>query len=195
MTAIPKKPPILKGAIVTLRPLNSEKDAPAWHIEMRDPDLWRWTDDIQPKTEADTKDQLEGWAGNPRLIAWAITDNETDRIIGTLRVEPRTDCGRLILADTTHQIARSVWRKGHHREACQLAFDWAFKTLGVEEIRAKAWAPNDRSWRSVESYGFEKLREAHYMNASAGVPMPMRLYLLTKKKWMEMKKGEGKAGG
>ena len=186
-----KKPPVLKGKTVTLRPLDVAKDAGGWFEEMRDADLWRWTDDVQPKSVQDLKAQLKGWLENPELMVWAIEDNETRRLVGTVRVEPREDEGRVIIADQTNQIARSVWRKGHHREACQLVFDWAFKTVAAEEIRTKAWAPNDNAWRSMEALGFQRIREAHYMNNTVGVPMPMRHYVLTKKVWMEQQKRAG----
>ncbi|KAF0246406.1 MAG: hypothetical protein FD180_764 [Planctomycetota bacterium] len=186
-----KRPPVLKGKTVTLRPLDVAKDAGGWFEEMRDADLWRWTDDVQPKSVQDLKAQLKGWLENPELMVWAIEDNETRRLVGTVRVEPREDEGRVIIADQTNQIARSVWRKGHHREACQLVFDWAFKTVAAEEIRTKAWAPNDNAWRSMEALGFQRIREAHYMNNTVGVPMPMRHYVLTKKVWMEQQKRAG----
>ncbi|MBI2923894.1 MAG: GNAT family N-acetyltransferase [Planctomycetes bacterium] len=183
-----RKPPVLKGRLVTLRALDPGADAAEWHAEMRDPDLWRWTDDRQPLSVADTRKQLQAWADNPDLVVWAIVDNASNRMVGTVRVQPRKDGDRVIIADQTNQIARSVWRKGHHKEACQLVFDWAFKTAEAEEIRTKAWAPNDNAWRSMEALGFKRLREAHYMNESVGVPMPMRMYVLTKKAWMEEKK-------
>ncbi|MCC6739005.1 MAG: GNAT family N-acetyltransferase [Planctomycetia bacterium] len=186
-----KKPPVLKGKVVTLRPIDVAKDAPAWFEEMRDADLWRWTDDVQPKSMEDLKKVWKGWLENPELVVWAIEDNETRRIVGTVRVEPREDEGRVIIADQTNQIARSVWRRGHHREACQLVFDWAFKTVAADEIRTKAWAPNDNAWRSMEALGFQRIREAHYMNNTVGVPMPMRHYVLTKKTWMGQQKRAG----
>lgn len=188
MKATAKKPPVLKGDTVTLRPLDPEKDAPGFFAEMNDADLWKWTDDVQPKTAAELRKQLAGWAGNPELTAWAIVDNETKGVVGTVRVEPRRDEDRVIIADQVNQVARSVWRRGHHREACQLVFDWAFGQLGAEEIRTKAWAPNDNAWRSMEALGFQRVREAQYMNTRVGVPMPMRHYVLTKRQWMDQKK-------
>jgi RimJ/RimL family protein N-acetyltransferase len=191
MKTTSKKPPTLKGKLVTLRPLDPAKDAAGWYGETNDPDLWRWTDDRQPRSVGELKAELQRWLENPELVVWAIEDAATKKVVGTVRVEPREDEGRVIIADQTNQVARSVWRKGHHREACQLVFDWAFKTVGAEEIRTKAWAPNDNAWRSMESLGFGRVREAHYMNVAVGVPMPMRHYVLTKKTWMEQQKRAG----
>ncbi|NUN48153.1 MAG: GNAT family N-acetyltransferase [Candidatus Brocadiae bacterium] len=188
-TPTAKKPPVLKGTLVTLRPLDPAKDAPGWFEDTIDPDLWKWTDDTQPKTAAETRAQLESWVKNPDLTVWAVIDTASKRMVGTVRVEPRHDDDRVIIADQVNQISRSVWRKGHHKEACQLVFDWAFKDMGAEEIRTKAWAPNDNSWRSMEALGFVKVREGGYMNPGVGVPMPMRHYVLTRKQWMGQKKG------
>jgi RimJ/RimL family protein N-acetyltransferase len=188
MKTATRKAPVLKGAVVTLRPIDPVKDAPGFFAEMNDADLWRWTDDVQPKTPAELKHQLAEWQIRPDLTSWAIVDNESGGVVGTVRVEIRKEGDRVIVSDQVNQVARSVWRRGHHKEACQLVFDWAFGKLGAEEIRTKAWAPNDNAWRSMEALGFERLREAHYMNVQVGVPMPMRHYLLTKKKWMEQKK-------
>jgi RimJ/RimL family protein N-acetyltransferase len=188
MKTATRKAPVLRGDTVTLRPIDPGKDAPGFFAEMDDPDLWRWTDDVQPKTAAELKHQLAGWLAMPDLTSWAIVDSATGAVVGTVRVEVRSEGDRVIVSDQVNQVARSVWRRGHHREACQLVFDWAFAKLGAEEIRTKAWAPNDNAWRSMEALGFERLREAHYMNVQVGVPMPMRHYLLTKKKWMEQKK-------
>ena len=69
-----KKPPVLKGKVVTLRPLDVAKDAAGWFEEMRDADLWRWTDDVQPKSVGDLKTQLHAWLENPELIVWAIEE-------------------------------------------------------------------------------------------------------------------------
>lgn len=149
--------PTLETARLQLRPPSGE-DFDAWADLMADPDASRFIGGPISRTQA--------WRSICTVTgAWAVrgfsmfsyTEKATGRWIGRggpWQPEgwPGTEVG--------WGLVRSAWGKGYATEAATACIDWAFDTLGWDEVIHPIDPANEPSIRVAQRLGSRRLRSA-----------------------------------
>lgn len=172
---MPRPVPTLTGTLVTLRAPAPATDARDYYEMNLDPEMHTWTGNhVLPSVEAAQK-ELERLVGMPDVTTWLIVDNPSKKVIGRFFVclEKR---GEMLVAGEGNRVARPFWRKGHNREARALVLRYLFEESKADRVETCTWAGNVNSVRSIESYGFEFVREERRYNGKHRAEMPMRHY-------------------
>jgi RimJ/RimL family protein N-acetyltransferase len=155
--------PVLRGEMVTLRPIRAEDAAGMWEMVFDDPEGTRQTG----TTQVFTREQVDQWAATVAdrdgRADWAIT-HETDEYLGEIVLNEIDDHSR-------NANLRLALRPGHRGrgfggEAIQLVLDHAFDEagLGLHRVSLEVLSINPRAFALYESLGFVvegRLREAH----------------------------------
>ncbi|KYD23934.1 GNAT family N-acetyltransferase [Parageobacillus toebii] len=177
-------PPILKGTMVTLRPVSPEHDCIPFYNIMLEPEMHVWTGNTVPKNIGEIKQLLQHYAQFEEVIAWAVVRNDTEEMIGTYWIAAPTDVdGKKVISAEAQRIAKECWRKGYTKEARKLVYDFAFNQLGVDEIHAQAWEKNENSCKSMERVGFKLVRQEERLFEKYGRFFQENHYCLTKETW------------
>jgi [ribosomal protein S5]-alanine N-acetyltransferase len=179
-------PPILRGDLVTLRPIDPTQDAIQWFEVMQDDDMHRWTGNTVPTSVEEVVEMLIKYATLEEIISWAVVENGTKEMVGTYWITvPVLHGDRWTIHDEAQRFAKRSWRKGHAKEARRLVYDYAFGRLGVDEIHAHAWARNVASCRSMEHAG-HRLVDAQLRHFTKRKKLFCeRHYAITKEIWLE----------
>jgi [ribosomal protein S5]-alanine N-acetyltransferase len=182
---MPRPIPIFRGQLVTLRPPDPVADASDYYEFNLEPEMHTWTGNRVLASEAEARAELDRFVAMEDISTWMIVDNHRGRVIGRffLHIEERE--GVRVVGEG-NRIAKPFWRKGHTREARMLLFPYIFEQLRADRIETWAWAENENSIRSIESYGFELNREETRWNVKHGKRMRMRYYVLTRLQWDSM---------
>ena len=179
---MPRPIPTLKGALVTLRVPDPVADARDYYEMKLDPEMHTWTGNHVLSSAAEARKELERLLSMTDVTTWMIVDNPSDKIVGRFFIclEKR---GELLVGGEGNRIAKPFWRKGHNREARSLVLRYLFEELKADQLETGAWAGNVNSIRSIESYGFEFLREERQYNDKHRAEMQMRYYMMTREMW------------
>jgi len=105
-------------------------------------------------------------------FVWGIFHQEN--LIGTIGVTKGEIGGMLGVA---------YHRRGFGEEAGRAALDWAFGPLGLEEVRAAAWADNAASLGLVAKLGFRITGDHHETSPCRPEPSPGHDLILTREEW------------
>ena len=107
-------PPILKGTMVTLRPVSPEHDCIPFYNIMLEPEMHVWTGNTVPKNIGEIKQLLQHYAQFEEVIAWAVVRNDTEEMIGTYWIAAPTDVDeKKVISAEAQRIAKECWRKGY----------------------------------------------------------------------------------
>ena len=178
---LPKKPdPVeLAGRVVTLRPLDVERDAALLHectngqpaalgsrrVEAYDADalVWRFMSGGPFASEPELRGYLEKLVALPDGFAFTVFDTDTDSPVGVACYLANFPAhGKIELGS----ISYSPLVQGTHanREASYLLLRHAFG-LGYRRLEWKCDALNERSRRAALRIGFrfEGIQDAHYI--------------------------------
>jgi len=157
-----------------------ESDVPALTALHSDPEVMRYLRaDGAPETRPrQAWDYLAIMMGHWTLKGygkWAMADRATDELIGRVGYfHPPYEWPGLELGWT---IARRLWGKGYATEAAQLALDWGFENLDVDEIISAIIPGNDASVRVAERIGERYARDAEMHGVTC------RVYAITRDEW------------
>ena len=86
--------------------------------------------------------------------AWAIRFQGSDKIIGTISLEPdkyRPDSNS---REMGYSLAEDQWGKGLMTEAAETVLNFAFKEMGLDQVGICTSKANKRSQRVIEKCGF-----------------------------------------
>ncbi len=155
--------PILRGEMVTLRPIRSEDAAAMWEMVSDDPEGTRQTG----TTEVFTREQVDQWAASiadrDGRADWAIT-HESDEYLGEIVLNEIDEHSRN--ANLRLALLPGHRGRGFGGEAIQLVLDHAFDEAGLalHRVSLEVLSINPRAFALYESLGFVvegRLREAH----------------------------------
>jgi RimJ/RimL family protein N-acetyltransferase len=154
--------PVLEGALVLLEPLTRDHVDALWDAS-RDPRIWRWMSDSQPRSRTEFSRFVEKALSHDR-IPFATRELPGGRIVGStsflaLRPEHRSvEIG----ATWLHPDA---WQRGINAEAKLLMLRHAFETWACRRVELKTDALNERSRRALETLGasFEGIHRKHML--------------------------------
>jgi RimJ/RimL family protein N-acetyltransferase len=151
----PPDPPLTDGVIRLRAALPA--DAAGLLEEGRDETTHRWVNVPRPYTEADARDEAERmmrcWSDPALPIALTITEADSDDYRGVVLVftDRPGEIGEV--AYGAHPAARG---RGIMARAVRLVAPWAFATLGVQRLEARADPENIASQRTLENAGFTR---------------------------------------
>ena len=164
----------LDDRVVELRPWRREDAKEIVACIDGDPEIARWLDQVpQPYGLADAL----GYIGGVGESAFAITEKETGRVLGSVgvRFNEERDVGEL-----GYWVRAGTRGRGYTTRAVVLACRWAFGLEGVARLQLRADVENEPSRRVAEKAGFTLegvLRSAHW-NARIGRRQDWALYSL-----------------
>ena len=158
--------PDLKGPRVTLRELQMG-DAPALHALMSSREVARFTWPPPPSSKA--FERFIAWSHRERAagtyICFAVAPAGEDKACGVF--ELRQQQPGFFRAELGFVVAPRFWGTGVFGEAAQLFLDFAFGSVKVHRIEARAAVQNGRSNAALAKMGAVKegvLREAFQSN-------------------------------
>ena len=115
------------------------------------------------------------------FLNWMIISNDTQDVIGILRLgKPTTENGVLVAGESQF-LASEYWRKGHMKEAKKLFYQYVFEVAQIEVLYADVWEGNINSIKSLESYGYKLIETRREMFSKTGECMDKYIYALNKK--------------
>ena len=164
----------LTDRVVSLRPWRPEDAEEIVECLDGDPEISRWLDQVpQPYTVVDARAYLGGVGEQ----AFAITDSETGRVLGSIGVRwnESGDVGEI-----GYWIRADARGGGLMTRALVVISRWALARDGVERLQLRADIENVSSRRVAEKAGFVLegvLRSAHW-NARRGLRQDWALYSL-----------------
>ncbi len=175
--AFPKSVPTLSDARVCLRELCVD-DIPAWFARATDAESADLAGDPVPESVEQGVSWLQRHREhllNRRGIRWAIVLPDETPSVGTVGLGLLPG---LASADLGVVVGRSHWGRGVGTAAARLVCDYAFRVLGIEEVRAEVLQRNHASIRLLEKVGFTRLREVKGTFVAGGDAEDCYLYSL-----------------
>jgi [ribosomal protein S5]-alanine N-acetyltransferase len=135
--------PLLRGGAVTLRELRASDAAPLCAL-LTTKDAARFIS--QPPTTVEGFERFIAWTLRQRIAGtyacYAITLRGFDTAIGIIQV--RQLGAGFGTAEWGFMLASAFWGTGVFQESAELVLDFAFDTLGVQRLEARAAALNGR---------------------------------------------------
>ena len=147
--------PVLETARLRLRPYRTG-DAADIYVVYSDPAVTRywsfpaWTAIAQAHAYLAQRQAMEV----PAVLAWAIAERDSDRLVGTTTLFSLNGPQRR--AEVGYSLARDVQGRGYAAEALRGAIGYAFDALALERIEADVDPRNTASWSLLEKLGFRR---------------------------------------
>ena len=186
---MPRPVPILTGDIVTLRPIDPQRDAEDYYQWNLEPEVHVWTGDEILASAEEARQELERFTRIDDLTMWAIIDNVSGEMVGRFFVCLEKQDGKLV-AGEGNRIAKQYWRQGHNREARGLVMDYVFSVLEADCIETQCWMENTNSLLSIKAHGFTLVEEKLAYNSKYHQSMKRVTFRMTRQEWMQRKQGD-----
>ena len=179
---MPRPIPVLAGKVVTVRPIDPQRDAADYYEWNHDPEMHVWTRNDIPASLAEAQAELEKFSAMNDITMWAIVDNASGKMMGRFFVCLERRGGKLV-AGEGNRIARGYWRKGHNREARRLVFQYVFDVLDADCAETQCWSDNVNSRESILGHGFELVEEVLEYNPKHAKEMAKSTFRMTREQW------------
>ena len=186
---MPRPVPVLAGKIVTLRPIDPQRDSAEYYEWNMDPEMHRWTGNRVPDSVEEARQELERFVQMDDVTMWAIIDNTSGKMMGRFFVCLEERDGKLVAGEGV-RIARPYWRKGHNREARRLVFEYVFDVLKADCIKTECWTDNVNSRESILAHGFTLIEEFTELNEKHEKPMKKSIFRMTREQWVTLYRDE-----
>jgi RimJ/RimL family protein N-acetyltransferase len=144
----------ITGRRVSLRPISLDDCTERYVAWLRDPGVNQY---LETRWVEQTLDSISAFVSAVGRDPWshlmAITDAETERHIGNIKIGPIR--AHHNSADLSYFIGdRDFWGRGYATEAIQLAIRLGFERLGLRRLQAGTYATNVGGARALEKAGF-----------------------------------------
>ncbi len=177
--------PTLNGSAITLRELRLS-DAAALLASVGSPEVTKLIS--PPPPTVDGFEKFIAWTSRQRQegksIAYGVTLKGSDVVVGLLQVRALTsDFG---VAEWGFALGSAFWGAGVFMEAAHLVLNFAFDTIGVHRMEAKAAVKNGRGNGALQKLGMVQeaiLRRSFLRN---GVYLDQACWALTVHTWREL---------
>lgn len=148
--------PRLTGRRLALRAVTEADVSARYRDWLNDPTVNRY---LETRFETQTLESVAQYvrrtAADPAQYFWAIRVGENGAHIGNIKLGPVNPHHGT--ADVTLFIGeKDAWGRGYATEAIALVSECAFRELGLEKLRAGAYAENTGSIRAFEKCGFHR---------------------------------------
>jgi RimJ/RimL family protein N-acetyltransferase len=177
--------PVLRGARVVLRELRAS-DAPSLFAMLSADEVARFIS--PPPTSVSGFEQFIAWTLRQRsagtYVCFAVTVRGYDTAIGIFQM--RQIDADFRTAEWGFAIGSAFWGTGVFREGADLILDFAFETVGVYRLEARASVQNGRGNGALRKVGAVKeaiLRKSFLRN---GEQVDQVLYAILEDEWRAM---------
>jgi RimJ/RimL family protein N-acetyltransferase len=177
--------PVLRGARVVLRELRAS-DAPSLFAMLSADEVARFIS--PPPTSVSGFEQFIAWTLRQRsagtYVCFAVTVRGYDTAIGIFQM--RQIDADFRTAEWGFAIGSPFWGTGVFREGADLMLDFAFETVGVYRLEARASVQNGRGNGALRKVGAVKeavLRKSFLRN---GEQVDQVLYAILEDEWRAM---------
>jgi RimJ/RimL family protein N-acetyltransferase len=143
--------PVLEGRHVTLRTLR-QSDARSLHAFLTAPEVARFIS--APPDTIDGFDRFIAHINRQRsakFMCFAVTAKGNDTAIGMFQIHERE--ADFHTAEWGFALGSPFWGTGVFEEGAQLLLQFAFNTLGVHRLEARAAVRNGRGGRALQKLG------------------------------------------
>jgi [ribosomal protein S5]-alanine N-acetyltransferase len=185
--------PVLEGRHVTLRELRPS-DASSLHALLTMPEVARFI--APPPATVDAFERFIFRTNRQRIagrhVCFAVTLKGDDRAIGLFQIH-ETEAG-FRTAEWGFALGSPFWGTGIFEEGANLILEFAFNTLGVHRLEARAAVNNGRGGRALQKLGAVQegvLRKAFFRN---GQYLDQVLYGIVQDDWRTSRGAFGLAG-
>ncbi|HMB78772.1 MAG TPA: GNAT family N-acetyltransferase [Vicinamibacterales bacterium] len=135
--------PLLRGELVTLRELRAS-DAPSLCALLTTEEVARFVS--PPPTTVEGFERFISWTLRQRVagsyVCYAVTLRGFDTAIGIIQVRQLEQSFQI--AEWGFIVGSPFWGTGVFQESAELVLGFAFETLGVHRLEARAAIPNGR---------------------------------------------------
>lgn len=144
----------LQGETFLLRPWRIHEAE--WYVASRDEAIFKWTKESRSLTVEEARQNIREANSDPRKHCFAIVENGAENPVGNIALV-------LMEEDTAAEVMYWLAPGGRGRglafKAVRLLSDWAFRSLGLEQIVLKTYRENSASRRVAARAGFRELDE------------------------------------
>jgi ribosomal-protein-alanine N-acetyltransferase len=178
--------PVLAGALVTLRELRTS-DAPALFAALTAEQVSRFISPPPPNVQA--FEQFIAWTHRQReggqFVCFAVVPRGSDEAVGLFQIralEPAFGT-----AEWGFAIAAEFWGSGMFVDGARAVIEFAFGTLGVHRLEARAVVQNGRGNGALRKLGAVHegvLRRSFLKN---GEYLDQRLWTILRDEWVRAK--------
>ena len=179
--------PVLRGTRVSLRELRAS-DAASLFAMLTTEEVARFIS--PPPTTVEGFERFIAWTIRQRAagtyVCFAVTLQGFDTAIGIFQVR-QTEPG-FGTAEWGFALGSAFWGTGVFQEGAQLVVDFAFQTVGVHRLEARAAVRNGRGNGALQKIGAVKegvLRKSFVRN---GEQLDQVLWAILDEDWMQAKK-------
>ena len=148
--------PVLKTERLTLRQLASSDDNEIFALRSNE-NVNKYLDRKPSKSIDDAKTFIQTINKNIQKndsIYWAITLNDTDKLIGTICLFDFSDDN--LKAEIGYELLPEFQGKGIMQEATSKVIDFGIQRIGLNLIQAFTHSENQSSTRLLEKFNFKK---------------------------------------
>jgi RimJ/RimL family protein N-acetyltransferase len=178
--------PVLSGSLVTLRELRTA-DAASLLAAMTTEEVSRFIS--PPPTSVEGFEKFIAWTHRERAagryICFAITARGTDTAIGIIQI--RSLEAGFGTSEWGFALAVEYWGTGMFSDGAALAIEFAFQTMGVHRLEARATLRNGRGNGALKKIGAVHegvLRRSFVKN---GEHLDQALWTILSDEWMQTK--------
>jgi RimJ/RimL family protein N-acetyltransferase len=185
--------PVLSNGVLTLRELRMS-DAEALLDLLTSEEVSRFIS--PPPTTVDGFERFIAWAqrerGAGRYICFAVVPEGMDTAIGIFQVRQLDPA--FSTAEWGFAIGRSYWGTGVFTAAARLTIDFAFETVGVNRLEARAAVANGRGNGALAKIGAVKEAILRRSFLRGGKHHDQSLWSIVREDWRQAKAVWGAAG-
>jgi ribosomal-protein-alanine N-acetyltransferase len=178
--------PVLTGSIVTLRELR-ESDAASLLELLTTEEVARFIS--PPPTTIDGFERFIQWARRERAagryVCYAVVPRGTDTAIGIFQIrELEPGFGT---AEWGFALGSPFWGRGVFRDAARLTVEFAFDTIGVHRLEARAAVANGRGNGALAKIGAVKEGVLRRSFQGTGTYLDQALWAIVRDDWRRAK--------
>ena len=111
---------------------------------------------------------------------WAVILRETGTFVGQCGLTLQ-EYGETQVVEVGYLFARSQWHRGYATEAASACRDYAFETVGSDEVFSFVRSTNEASKRVAERNGMTP--RGTFVKHYCGIDMPHVAYSITRAEW------------
>ena len=183
LVSFPTPQPTLDTARLRLRAFTLD-DAPDVRRYVSDRDVAAMTLSIpHPYPE----DGAEKWISThaakyaeSELASFAITERESDALVGAIGLHPEPAHGR---AELGYWIGKPFWGRGYATEAARAVIAFGFESVGLNKIHAAVFIKNPASDRVIRKLGMKWEGRLREHDLKWGVYEDIDVYALLAREW------------
>ncbi|MCI4671344.1 MAG: GNAT family N-acetyltransferase [Bacteroidia bacterium] len=147
---------IIENEKIILREFCLE-DAESMYLLNNDPEVLKHTGDLPFKSLTEAKEFLLNYNAyqSSGMGRWAVIRRSDKAFVGWCGLKKHKSG----MVDLGYRLMRSYWGNGYATMASQLSLEYAFSSLKLEEVLARAHIDNIASHRVAEKSGFSFWKE------------------------------------